>query len=52
MLGITVCSIGGTNFTPYVKLLATGLNIPHVILTDLDPMRVENRWFVGDLSMS
>lgn len=37
-LGITVCSVGGTNFTPYVKLLGPdGLNIPHVILTDLDP---------------
>ncbi|EKZ6870266.1 AAA family ATPase [Klebsiella pneumoniae] len=41
MLGITVCSIGGTNFTPYVKLLGPrGLNIPHVILTDRDPMAV------------
>lgn len=39
MLGITVCSVGGTNFTPYVKLLGPqGLNIPHVILTDLDPI--------------
>ena len=38
MLGITVCSVSGTNFTPYVKLLgARGLNIPHVILTDRDP---------------
>ena len=38
MLGITVCSVGGTNFTPYVKLLGPqGLNIPHVILTDRDP---------------
>lgn len=38
MLGITVCSVGGTNFTPYVKLLGSrGLNIPHVILTDRDP---------------
>lgn len=38
MLGITVCSVGGTNFTPYVKLLRPqGLNIPHVILTDRDP---------------
>jgi putative ATP-dependent endonuclease of the OLD family len=37
-LGITVCSVGGTNFTPYVKLLGPqGLNIPHVILTDRDP---------------
>lgn len=39
MLGITVCSVGGTNFTPYVKLLGPeGLDIPHVILTDLDPI--------------
>lgn len=38
MLGISVCSVGGTNFTPYVKLLGPqGLNIPHVILTDRDP---------------
>ncbi|MEA9759914.1 AAA family ATPase [Xanthomonas campestris pv. raphani] len=39
MLGITVCSVGGTNFTPYVKLLGPhGLDIPHVILTDRDPV--------------
>ena len=38
MLGITVCSVGGTNFTPYVKLLRPqALDIPHVILTDRDP---------------
>ena len=38
MLGITVCSVSGTNFTPYVKLLGpSGLKIPHVILTDRDP---------------
>ncbi len=38
MLGVTVCSVGGTNFKPYVKLLGPqGLNIPHVILTDRDP---------------
>ncbi|MBU8541884.1 ATP-dependent nuclease [Falsiroseomonas tokyonensis] len=37
-LGISVCSVAGTNFTPYVKLLGSaGLSIPHVILTDLDP---------------
>src|SRR5229473_769379 len=37
-LGISVCSVGGTNFTPYVKLLGPqGLNIPHVIITDRDP---------------
>jgi putative ATP-dependent endonuclease of OLD family len=38
-LGVTVCSVGGTNFMPYVKLLGPeGLNIPHVILTDRDPI--------------
>jgi putative ATP-dependent endonuclease of OLD family len=38
MLGISVCSVGGTNFTPYVKLLGQqGLQIPHVIITDRDP---------------
>ena len=36
-LGITVCSVGGVNFAPYVQLLGEcGLNIPHVILTDRD----------------
>lgn len=39
VLGITVCSVSGTNFTPYVKLLGSkGLDIPHVILTDRDPV--------------
>ncbi|MBB2802914.1 ATP-dependent endonuclease [Xanthomonas arboricola] len=39
MLGITVCSVAGTNFAPYVKLLGPqGLDIPHVILTDRDPI--------------
>jgi putative ATP-dependent endonuclease of OLD family len=38
-LGISVCAIGGINFAPYVKLLGpSGVAIPHVILTDLDPM--------------
>jgi putative ATP-dependent endonuclease of OLD family len=37
-LGITVCSIAGTNFAPYVRLLGpTGLDIPFVVLTDFDP---------------
>lgn len=41
-LGISVCSVGGTNFTPYVKLLGgTGLSIPHVLLTDRDPNGAE-----------
>lgn len=38
ILGISVCSVAGTNFAPYVKLLGPqGLAIPHVILTDRDP---------------
>jgi putative ATP-dependent endonuclease of OLD family len=37
-MGVTVCSIAGTNFAPYVKLLGPeGLNIPFVVLTDFDP---------------
>lgn len=36
--GITVCSVSGTNFLPYIKLLGDkGLNIPVAILTDYDP---------------
>lgn len=36
--GITICSVSGTNFLPYVKLLgAKGLDIPFAILTDYDP---------------
>lgn len=34
--GITVCSVSGTNFKPYVKLL-TALNIPYAVITDWDP---------------
>ncbi|HEJ4445430.1 TPA: ATP-dependent nuclease [Pseudomonas aeruginosa] len=35
-LGITVCSVAGTNFTPYSKFLAA-LGIPFSIVTDWDP---------------
>jgi putative ATP-dependent endonuclease of OLD family len=35
-LGISVCSIAGTNFEPYVKLLC-GLQIPFAVVTDWDP---------------
>ena len=35
-LGITVCSVSGTNFTPYAKFL-TALGIPFSIVTDWDP---------------
>jgi putative ATP-dependent endonuclease of the OLD family len=34
-LGITVCSVAGTNFTPYAKFLS-GLAIPFSIVTDWD----------------
>lgn len=37
-LGITVCSIAGTNFAPYLKLLGPqGLNLPVAVITDFDP---------------
>jgi putative ATP-dependent endonuclease of OLD family len=37
-LGISVCSIGGTNFAPYIRLLGpAGLDIPFAVLTDYDP---------------
>ncbi|WP_284565300.1 ATP-dependent nuclease [Bacillus altitudinis] len=36
--GITVCSVSGTNFLPYIKLLGReGLDIPFAIITDYDP---------------
>lgn len=36
-LGISVCSVSGTNFAPFVKLLGPqGLNIPFVVVTDRD----------------
>lgn len=35
-LGITVCSVSGTNFQPYAKFL-TALGIPFSIVTDWDP---------------
>ena len=34
--GISVCSVAGTNFAPYVKLL-TALGIPFAVITDWDP---------------
>lgn len=35
-LGITVCSVAGTNFVPYARMLAN-LGIPFSIITDWDP---------------
>jgi len=40
-MGISVCSVHGTDFMPYIRLLGkSALNIPHVVITDGDP---ENR---------
>jgi len=37
-LGITVCSVHGTDFTPYWRLLShDGLDIPCVVISDGDP---------------
>ena len=37
-LGISVCSVSGTNFRPYAKFLG-GLGIPFSIVTDWDPKK-------------
>lgn len=36
-LGISVCNIAGTNFSPYVKL-AGSLGLPFAVITDWDPL--------------
>ena len=36
-LGVTVCSVAGTNFVPYVKFLSW-LEIPFAVITDWDPI--------------
>lgn len=37
-LGITICSVGGTNFVPYIKFFGpNGLDIPLAVVTDYDP---------------
>jgi putative ATP-dependent endonuclease of the OLD family len=37
-LGITVCSVAGTNFLPYVRFLGPrGLRTPFAVVTDRDP---------------
>ena len=37
-LGISVCSVSGTNFAPYIKLIGNGgLGIPFAVITDYDP---------------
>ncbi|GAA0913110.1 ATP-dependent endonuclease [Rothia nasimurium] len=38
-MGVTVCSVSGTNFVPYLKLIGgAGLNMPFALLTDFDPL--------------
>jgi Predicted ATP-dependent endonuclease of the OLD family len=36
-LGISICSVSGTNFTPYAKFLVA-MGIPFAVVTDWDPM--------------
>ncbi|MBK8912980.1 MAG: AAA family ATPase [Phycisphaerales bacterium] len=39
-LGVSICSVSGTNFVPYVKFFGPkGLNIPIAILTDFDALK-------------
>jgi putative ATP-dependent endonuclease of OLD family len=38
--GITVCSVAGTMFAPYLKLVGPkGLGLPFTVLTDMDPQQ-------------
>jgi putative ATP-dependent endonuclease of OLD family len=42
-LGVSICSVAGTNFYPYLVLLGPrGLNIPLSVLTDYDPRKPRN----------
>ena len=42
--GIAVCSVNGTDFAPYHRLLSpAGLSIPHVCLTDGDPREARGK---------
>ncbi|WPJ95132.1 AAA family ATPase [Coraliomargarita algicola] len=44
-LGVTVCSVAGTNFVPYVKFFGPhGLNIPMAVITDGDPYGDEDSY--------
>lgn len=52
-LGITVCSVGGTNFVPYVKFFGPqGLNLPVAVLTDLDLYRTAKDGAIRDRGRS
>lgn len=42
--GVVVVNVAGTDFAPYVQLLGThGLQVPHVVVTDGDPLRGSKR---------
>ncbi len=42
-LGVSVCSISGTHFGPYIKLLGPGaLDIPFAVITDYDPVKSDD----------
>jgi putative ATP-dependent endonuclease of OLD family len=50
-MGISVCSVHGTDFLPYVKLLGgNALKVPSVIITDGDPQyRKERKVYDGNI---
>ena len=49
-LGISVCSVNGTDFRPFSKMLSgSGLSIPHVIVTDGDPRETKEVWVYDGL---
>jgi putative ATP-dependent endonuclease of the OLD family len=50
-LGISVCSVGGVNFRPYVKL-AAALDLPFCVITDWDPRPGDARALGWNRSLS
>jgi putative ATP-dependent endonuclease of OLD family len=49
-LGITICNVGGTNFTPYVRL-AAALSLPFAVVTDWDPRADGNKAYGWNRSL-
>lgn len=46
--GIVILNVAGTDFAPYIRLLSEdGLNIPHAVLTDGDPLRTSKSSELG-----
>lgn len=49
-LGISICSVNGTDFKPYYKLLSkSGFDIPCAVLTDGDPIQQDDGLILGGL---